>query len=186
MLAAEQILDRAVEWSEDPKTTSNLDMTSVLVRATRQHDAELIWDMHERLSNDSVYFRYLGANKPSIESLQQLCSSGGVAGKVLVATVKEPQERVVAIACYHIDADNSSVAEPAVLVEDSYQGCGLGKRVMIALCKDAVQKGVKVFKTFIHPSNYRVMGLIQGSGLYFESKYNDGLKEIWVWLPQRS
>jgi RimJ/RimL family protein N-acetyltransferase len=144
----------------------------------------MIQEMHERLSGESLYYRYLGLNKPSIEDLQRLCSIDGGGGMALVATVEEPEKKVIAIAYYRVDPKNPSTAEPAVLVEDSYQGRGLGKQIIFALCQKAVQKGLETFDTFIHPANYRMLSMIKGSGLNFESRYSDGLKEVRVWLSR--
>lgn len=184
MLAGEFVQERTIAWSADKDRISQVDGASVTIRTVRQSDAPLIKEMHERLSKESIYFRYLGPNKPTLENLQRLCSSDGKAGTVLVATVEEPREKVVGIAHYCVDPIDPTTAEPAVIVEDNYQGCGLGKQIMLALCQDAILRGLKSFTTFIDPSNYRVVGLIKSSGLRFESRYNDGLKEIRVWLKR--
>jgi GNAT superfamily N-acetyltransferase len=162
------------------------DPNVVTVRSVRQDDVALIWEMHERLSDDSVYYRYLGANKPSSEDLVQLCSLDENTGTVLVATVHKPEEKVVGIACYRLNHQEPTAAEPAILVEDHYQGYGLGKKLVISLCQNAVQNGVERFDTFIHPANFRVVQMIKKSGLYFECKYRDRLKEIRVWLIPRN
>ncbi len=163
-------------------TIANPKGTRVSVRLVQPSDLALIDEMHDRLSKDSLYYRYLGPNKPTAKDLQRLCSSYDGAGAVLVATVEEPQEKVVGVACYQVNPQNPSTAEPAVLVEDSYQGCGLGKKIILALCQHAIQRGIKSFDTYIHPVNHRMLAIIKGSGLNYESRYSDGLKEIRVWL----
>jgi L-amino acid N-acyltransferase YncA len=184
MLASEFIQERTIAWSADKDRFSQVSGASVTIRTVRQSDALLIKEMHERLSKESIYFRYLGPNKPTLENLQRLCSSDGKAGTVLVTTVEEPDEKVIGIAHYCVDPLDPTTAEPAVIVEDNYQGCGLGKQIMSALCQDAIQRGLETFTTYIEPSNYRVVGLIKNSGLRFESRYCDGLKEIRVWLKR--
>lgn len=158
------------------------DGTSVTVRSVREDDAGLIMEMHNRLSVESLYYRYLGANKPTIEHFQHLCSSNRKVGKAIVATIDNPHEKVIALAYYCIDPDDPSKAEPAVLVEDSFQRCGLGKRIVISLYQMAVQEGLTSFDIFIHPENYRVLQMIKSSGLQFECKYKDGMKEIRIEL----
>ena len=184
MLADEFVQERTIAWSADRNRPSQVDDASVTIRTIRQSDAPLIKEMHERLSKESIYFRYLGPNKPTLENLHRLCSPDDEAGTVLVATVNDSQEKVVGIAHYSIDAIDPTTGEPAVIIEDVYQSCGLGKQIMLALCQDAIQRGLETFTTFIDPSNYRVKRLIEGSGLRFESKYRNGLKEIRVWLKR--
>jgi RimJ/RimL family protein N-acetyltransferase len=178
MLAIEILQDRAVEWSNGIWIKG----IKVTLRAVQQGDIELIEEMHECLSKDSVYYRYLGPNKPGRAELQHLCASDEGCGMCLVATVEDPREKVIAIACYRVKPDDPTAAEPAVIVEDRFQGCGLGKQIIIALCQSAVQKGVQTFKTYIHPANARMLRMIIGSGFPYHQIYRDGLKEVTVWI----
>lgn len=141
------------------------DETLVTLRPFRGRDAVLIMDLHDRLSNECGYYRYLSANKPKINNIQDLFSSNGEAGKAIVATVETPPEKVIALAYYRVNPDEPSTAEPAVLVEDNYQGRGLGKQIIIALYQIAIQEGQTSFDMFIHPANYRVFQIIKSSGL---------------------
>ena len=156
--------------------------SSVTVRAVKQTDVVLIHEMHKRVSKDSLYYRYLGPKAPKIENLKCLCDANKETATVLVAVIHEPEEMVVALAYYQIDPENSTTAEPAILVEDSFQGFGLGKLIIEALCRDALKKGVKTFDIYVDPSNYRMRHMIQRSGLRYESKFSNGLSDIRVWL----
>jgi GNAT superfamily N-acetyltransferase len=89
---------------------------------------------------------------------------------------------VIAMACYCVEAHDSTTAEPAVLVEDSYQGRGVGKRMLLALWQQAREMGLEVFECFTDLANHRVLRLIKGSGLRYESRYSQGVREIRVWL----
>jgi RimJ/RimL family protein N-acetyltransferase len=161
---------------------TNPDVEMVNVRAVKPSDAVLIQEMHDRLSSDSLYYRYLGSNKPSSNDLQCLCAPNGSNGAVIVATTPGPQEEVIGIACFRVNPRDPSTAEPAILVEDRYQGIGLGKRMVLALCQLAIQAGIECFLTYIHPANFRMLGMIKRSGMDFDCKYADGLKEIRVRL----
>jgi RimJ/RimL family protein N-acetyltransferase len=141
--------------------------------------------MHLRLSKESVYYRYLAPRTPDPEALQRLCFLDDPSGLAIVATVQEPQEKVIAMACYAVHADDPTAAEPAILAEDSYQGRGLGKHIFLALCQQATQKGLERFECFTHPANHRVLCLIKGCGFRSECTYSQGVREIRVWLkPQ--
>jgi len=161
---------------------------AMTVRPVRQSDVVLIQEMHTRLSKESLYSRYLAAHPPAPEDLQRLCFLDGGPGVAMVATVEEPQgqEKVVAMACYCVDPGDPTTAEPGILVEDSYQGRGLGRRIGLALCQQANQRGVETFQCFILPANHRVLRLIKGSGLHCESRSSHGLNEIRVWLESVS
>ena len=154
----------------------------VTVRPVQQGDLVLIQEMHERLSKESIYYRYLAPHVPDLEALKKLCFLDGRGGAAIVATVQEPEEKVVGMACYCVDPRDPTTAEPAILVEDSYQGRGLGKRLLLALCQQARQMGLEVFACFTHLSNGPVLHLVKRSGLRYESSYSQGVREIRVWL----
>jgi RimJ/RimL family protein N-acetyltransferase len=174
--------DQAVKRSEHTLAGILLDRSPATVRPVRQSDVVLIQEMHLRLSKESVYYRYLAPHAPDPEALRRLCFLDGRPGAAIVATVQEPQEKVIAMACYAVDPGDPATAEPAILVEDSYQGRGLGKRIFLALCQQATRMGLEVFECFTHLDNHRVLRLIKGSGLRYESRYSQGVREIRVWL----
>lgn len=154
----------------------------VTIRRADQTDVALIDEMHNRVSKESLYYRFLGPKKPNIDSLRCLCIDKTTSKVVLVATVQEPMEKVVALGYFMVNQENPTTAEPALLVEDRYQGCGIGKRIIKEMCSQAVKMGIETFDIFVDPSNYPMRHLIQRSGLRYESKFNNGLSDIRVWL----
>jgi RimJ/RimL family protein N-acetyltransferase len=182
MLALGYLEEQTIGRSERALASILLARGQVTVRPAQQSDVALLQEMHLRLSKESVYYRYLAPRTPDREALQSLCFLDGRSGLALVATVQEPQEKVIAMACYAVDPDDPTAAEPAILVEDSYQGRGLGKRMFLALCRQAGQKGLERFECFTHPANHRVLCLIKGCGLRSECAYSQGVREIRTWL----
>jgi RimJ/RimL family protein N-acetyltransferase len=178
---------QAIGRSKYAPASVPLDETQVTVRLAQQSDVVLIQEMHMRLSKESVYSRYLAPHTPNPEDLQRLCFLDDPSGVAIVATVQEPQEKVIGMACYCVDPRDPATAEPAVLVEDSYQGRGVGKRMLLALCQHARQMDVEVFECFILLANQPVLHLIKGSGLRYESRYSQGVRTVRVWLkPERT
>jgi RimJ/RimL family protein N-acetyltransferase len=182
MLAVGYREDQAVEQRETALAGMLLDGIPVTLRRAQQSDVALIQEMHTRLSRESTFYRYLAPHAPDRQELQRLCFLDGQPGLAIVATVQDPQEKVVAMACYCVLPGDPTAAEPAILVEDSYQGCGLGKAIFLALCRQASQVGLETFECFTHPENRRVLHLIKGCGLRHESTYSQGVLDIRVWL----
>lgn len=182
MLALQQSDYQAVERRWHIRADVLSDGTRVTVRPARSSDVVLIQEMHTRLSRESLRLRYLAPRAPTPEGLRRLCFLDGRSGAALVATVQEPQEKVIGMACFGVDPHDPTNAEPAVLVEDRYQGRGVGKRVLLALCEQARQMDLETFECFTHVANHRVRNLVEGSGLRYESRYNHGLREFRVWL----
>ncbi len=185
MLALQQSDYQAVERRWHIRADMLSDGTRVTVRPARSSDIGLIQEMHARLSRESLRLRYLAPRAPTPEALQRLCFLDGRTGAALVATVQEPQEKVIAVACFGVYPHDPTTAEPAVLVEDRYQGRGVGKRVLLALCEQAREMGVETFECFTHVANHCVLHLVEGSGLRYESRCGRGVREFRVWLnPQ--
>jgi ribosomal protein S18 acetylase RimI-like enzyme len=181
MLAIEPTLNR-IEKAGNPQTTTRHNGHPVTIRMARMSDVALIDEMHDRISQESMYYRYLGIRKPSQKELQRLCALENENGIVIVATVGGEQEKVIGLACFRSNLNNPEAAEPAVLVEDHYQGCGVGKKLLRTLYQHAVQRGIEAFECFVHPTNRPVFFLVQRCGLPHDIRYNDGLKEIRIWL----
>jgi L-amino acid N-acyltransferase YncA len=160
------------------------DSNQVNVRAVQPNDAQNMLEMHQRLSQDSIYFRYLGPCKPSTVELKHLCSSEIKNSLTLVATVQDPEEKVVAIAYYQVDPEDPTSAEPAVLVEDGYQGRGIGKQVISKLIQQAIINGIETFVSFVHPANHRIFKMIKHSDFRYQRSYcaDLGLSKVQVSL----
>jgi GNAT superfamily N-acetyltransferase len=182
MLAVRYHEKQAAEQGRSALADAILTGPRVTVRPVQHSDLSLIEEMHLRLSKDSVYYRYLAHHSPELEILQCLCFLDNPSGQAVVATVQEPQEKVIAVACYCVHPDDPKTAEPAILVEDGYQRRGLGKRVFRDLCRRARQMGVEMFECFTHPENHRALGLIRGCGLRYECAFGQGVREIRIWL----
>lgn len=164
------------------KTIRLRDHTSVTLRMTRPNDAALLLEMHQRLSEASLYYRYLRYRAPSFDQLAQLARMPADVGIGIVASIETPSETIIGHAYYVIVDDEPEAAEPAVLVEDQFQGRGLGPALLQALSQTAREQGIRVFSALIHPSNEQIMGLMRRSGLPFESKYAYGMREVRVQL----
>lgn len=168
------------KWQIAPQFASRPCRVNVRIRRAKVSDAQHMLEMHQRLSQESVFFRYLRAHLPTLEELQEICSLGEKDGFVLIASIEEPEEKVVGISYFCVEPQNPASAEPAILVEDDYQGCGLGKRLFKKLAQHAHNFGVSEFVCYAHPANHRVFRMIERSGMRFERKYFQGMKEIRV------
>jgi GNAT superfamily N-acetyltransferase len=128
-----------------------------VIRQARPQDAGLIHEMYSRLSADSLYYRYLRPYKPQLEEARQLASLDDDRGFALLAVINAKQPQVIGVAHYILSLEDLSVAEPAVVVEDDWQGYGIGKALMAALAQEAAGHGVTYFRSAIHSLNARAL-----------------------------
>lgn len=111
-------------------------------------DAEQIHAMHQRTSSDSLYFRYMRSYQPNYRDAQSI-----VIGKGLVIIHERAEKAIVGYAYFVADRDKPFEAEFAMLLEDGYQGLGLGRYLLSQLCRYASSNGIEMLNGSIHGSN---------------------------------
>jgi GNAT superfamily N-acetyltransferase len=113
------------------------------VRPIEASDVELLRRMFYRLSAETVYKRFFRPIvEPSPSVLRYLCEVDHGRREALVAVA--PDGEVVAVARYDRLGDTDE-AEVAVVVEDAWQGHGIGAHLVTKLGRLAESRGLEVF-----------------------------------------
>lgn len=149
---------------------------SVTIRAARPDDVEPIMEMHQRLSGDTLYQRYHINRLPSRKEIEQIIQVDGENGRVLVAAVPGQTSKIVGLAFYVITEQGT--AETAFLVEDLYQGQGLGRRLMQALTRAAASENICQFSARVLTSNKPMIHLLKTSGQLIDKRIDYGAYEL--------
>src|SRR5678816_1563764 len=104
------------------------DGNHIVIRPVEPRDVPRLIAMHQRLSEHSRFLRYLGlARALSTDEAREMCEIDYQYHMALVASPCEAPDEVIALAFYWVDDDSSpDAAEIAVLVEDHWQGHGIG------------------------------------------------------------
>lgn len=161
--------------------------SGVTVRPIQQGDAHLIDEMHQRLSPDSLYFRYLRCRPPTAAEIAAVCRLAPESGAGLVVTTQEIPAAIVGVAYYVREPHATEpTAELGILIEDRFQGQGIGRRLWQRLQQQAQRDGVRRLRLLVHPQNQRMAWLVQSSGLPYAAKVDGGLREYLVTLAPRS
>lgn len=163
---------------------AQLQVHNIDVRPLVAGDADLIDAMHQRLSPESVYYRYLQYRKPTATEIAAVCRLAPAQGLGFVA-VAGAEAVIVGLAYYVREVrEKEPTAEPAILVEDGFQGQGIGRRLWQTLQQQAQQDGLRWLRVLSHPQNQRLAGLVQGGGLPYVANANGGLREYLVDLSR--
>ncbi|MFZ4659976.1 MAG: GNAT family N-acetyltransferase [Caldilineaceae bacterium] len=161
-------------------STGEVQVDSIVVRPLVAADAKLIDAMHQRLSPESVYYRYLQYRKPTATEIATLCHLAPAQGLGFVA-ITQTEAAIVGLAYYMREAgEKEPTAEPAILVEDHFQGQGIGRRLWQTLQQQAQQDGLRWLRVLSHPQNWRLARLVQGGGLPYSATANGGISEYLV------
>jgi RimJ/RimL family protein N-acetyltransferase len=164
------------------ETFSLRDGAAVTVRAIRPDDAPRLQELVSRLSPGSLRSRFLGERRRLKASEARLLA--GVDHDTWMALVATrgvgPEEQVVAVARYATARDQPDLAEVALVVEDAYQGQGLGTFLARRLTRYARAHGVASFQATMYCSNRRMERLLQHMGQIASRRVSSGILAVVV------
>ena len=166
-----------------PETVSLNDGTTVTLRPIRPDDAPRLQALHSRLSPETIYLRFLGMHLTlSNTEAERLANVDYETRMAFVATCTEKDEEyLVGVARYAmLGPERPGEAEAAIVVEDRYQGRGLGSILIDRLLAYARAHDVCVFTAEINAENERMLHFVRRSGLPAERHWRDGVWEIHV------
>lgn len=159
------------------------DGTQVILRPASPTDVLVLRAFLERLSPESVYFRF-HQHRPELppDLAWQLAHSAPPKRVTVVATLDNHEDALIlAEASYALETESLPLtAELNGVVEDRYQGLGLGKHLLKYLISYGRLLGLDRFVTRLHHHNYRAQGFLRRSGLPVESEmdWQAGLEEV--------
>ena len=132
---------------------------AVATRPVQPDDRALFSRLWPRLSPDTVYRRFhapLHGLPP--EAVDRLVTVDHDLREAVVGVVGG---EVVGVARYDRSPDEPATAEFAIVVEDGWQGVGLGRQLLLELMGLAATRGVRTLTATVQPDNDRVIGLIR-------------------------
>src|SRR3954466_598516 len=132
---------------------------AVTTRPVRPEDRMLFCRLWERLSPETVYRRFHAPVRAlPDESVRRLVTVDHDLREAVVAVVGG---EVVGVVRYDRPPADPSTAEFAVVVEDAWQGVGVGRQLARELTELAARRGVRTFTASVQPDNSRVIALIR-------------------------
>jgi acetyltransferase len=153
---------------------------AVTVRPIRPEDEPLLIRLHQALSERTVYLRYFQPLKLSQrtghERLTRICFIDYDREMVLAVEHKKEdgQPEIIAIGRLSKLRGGSNEAELAVLVDDRYQGQGLGTELYRRLIAVARDEKLKRVVCTILAENREMRAICQKLGFRMESDLEDG------------
>ena len=132
---------------------------AIATRLVRPDDDERFRRLWPRLSRDTVYRRFHAPlRRIPAETVRRLVE---VDHDLREAVVAELGGEVVGVARYDRSPADPTTAEFAIVVEDAWQGFGLGRQLLGELIALAADRGVQTLTATVQPDNERVIGLIR-------------------------
>jgi RimJ/RimL family protein N-acetyltransferase len=136
--------------------------TAVLLRPIRPDDGPGLLALYDRLSPESLYFRFFAVPGKDAGRAEYLAQ---VDYDKRYAVVAEVAGAIVGVARWERLADRPGHAEVAFTVADDLQGRGLGSCLFRRLATLARGRGITVFEAEVLKNNERMLRVFERSGL---------------------
>lgn len=146
----------------------------VTIRPITPDDREREAAFVRRLSPQSRYYRFHSSLRElTPELLARFTRVDYPDDMALVATVEDAGEQTqIGVARYATTPPGSSTAEVAIVVEDAWQGRGIGSRLLLELRRIALAGGIRHLHMRVLPENRRMIELAERLG--YEPRPPDG------------
>jgi len=157
------------------------DGSRILLRPIKGDDVERWLDFISRLSDRTKYLRFHSVPKLGREDAVRFCSVDYDNAFAFVAEVLRDRHRdIIAIGRYYRIPYKSS-AEVAFVIEDAYQGKGIGTKLMEWLANVARDNGITTFEASVLAENREMMNVFKDYGFHVTSEFEE--KEYRVTFP---
>jgi GNAT superfamily N-acetyltransferase len=162
------------------------DGTSVPVRRIKAEDAAALQRLVSRSSDRSIELRFLGSLKELSDSMaRRFADVDGKDKFALVALDPENPDEIVGVVRYGREGDDDG-AEYAALIEDRFQGRGLGIRLTRHLIEAARENGIGHLYALVLRVNVRMLGLLRSLDLPERIRWQDGAERVEIDLQSGS
>jgi acetate---CoA ligase (ADP-forming) len=151
------------------------DGTTLRLREITPDDKPLLLAMWTRTGAESRRARFLGPFDLNDTNVHRFTDLDPDLQFAVVATRgRGPRERMVGVARYERDPDLRDHAEFAALVEDAWQGRGVGTALLREVAVAAHEHGITHLTGDILSDNVRMLNLVRELGLEYRSGYDEG------------
>jgi L-amino acid N-acyltransferase YncA len=152
----------------------------VTIRTIRPDDAPALQRLHSRLSEQSIRLRFLGSMKTlSDQKAKHFTHLDGVNRYTLVALDPNNQDEIIAVVSFFRE-ERTDKAEYAALVEDKWQGRGVGLSMTRQLIDEARNRGICYLYGLMMPENRGMLKLLRSLDLPERESRSGGTKYIEV------
>ena len=152
------------------------------IRTISPDDAPALQRLHSRLSEQSIHSRFFSSMKElSDQQATYFADVDGVNRYALVALDPEKQEEIIAVVRFSREGSTDK-AEYAALVEDYWQGRGVGLSMTRRLIDAARDRGIHALYGLVMPENRVMLKLLRSLDLPEHESRSEGIKYVEIEL----
>lgn len=145
------------------------------LRPIRADDGEVLRSLFDRLSDDTVQFRFFAPLRQLSDAWLDRLTHVDYDDRM--ALVAELGDELVAVGRYDRE-DARDEAEVAFTVEDSQQGRGLGTILLEHLAAVARERGIDTFRASILPGNRRMLDVFRDTAFEVRQRFEGGVIQV--------
>lgn len=160
-------------WESDLVLT---DGATVRMRPIRPDDVEAHRRFFDRLSRETVYYRFFTPKTHLTEAESIRFTNVDYVDRFAVVALLG--EDIIAVGRYDRDTRRPEQAEVAFAVEDAHQGRGLGTALLEYLAAIARTHAITRFTATVLPDNRRMLRVFGDAGWDVHNQFADGIIEV--------
>lgn len=160
------------------------DGTRVLLRPIRPDDESALSALYERLSPQTAYQRFFTVMRRLPPNWAHILANVDYDRQMAIVAT-DPEGALIGVARYAYDA-RTDEAEIAIVVEDGWQGRGLGKRLLGELIGYAASRGIRRLRAYVLADNGRMLKLIRRVSTILDRKLESGVISLLLAPPADS
>ena len=160
------------------------DGARVRLRPIRPEDAPRLQALHGRLSRESIYQRFFGATPRLPTPWARFLAEVDYRGRLALVLERGPDldPELIGVGRYEPTAEPDT-AEVAFVIEDRWQGKGLGTVLFTALLAAARDRGIRHFRADVLADNRRMLDLITRFTCVDSRETQDAITSLVFSLP---
>lgn len=137
------------------------DGTALRIRPIRPEDAQRLIEFYDRLSRHTAYQRFFSLMKRLPPDWARFLANVDYRTRLAIVAERGPADapEIEGVARYE-PTDQPDMAEVAFVVQDGYQGRGLGTLLLRELLDAGHARGIRRFRAFVLGDNRRMIDLL--------------------------
>jgi acetyltransferase len=152
------------------------DGTPVTLRDIRPKDESALTALYERLSPQTAYQRFFTVMRRLPPDWAHILANVDYDRRMAIVALG-PDGALIGVARYVYD-DRAREAEIAIVIEDAWQGRGLGTLLLGELVAYAEGKGIRRFRAYVLADNLRMLKLLRRGTRIVKRKLESGVLSL--------
>jgi RimJ/RimL family protein N-acetyltransferase len=153
---------------------------SARIRPIRPDDEPRLVDLYERLSRHTAYQRFFTVLRRLPSDWYHFFANVDYVRRLALVVERETVAGVQLIGVGRYEpAEERDTAEVAFVVEDGWQGRGLGGLLLEAVLGAAEARGIRRFRAYVQADNHRMLRLLATRTQVEERKTEEGVTGLW-------